>query len=76
MLDFDGVAVPDTSANRALWRIWNQPGIWINTLAHLERTARHHRLRRAAEAIREIDPLLGATLSDIEFRGEWCRLVR
>ncbi|MFM0071854.1 hypothetical protein PQQ86_11840 [Paraburkholderia sediminicola] len=75
-MNFDGVAVPDTSANRALWRIWNQPGIWIHTLSHLERSARIKRLKRAAEAIREINPLLGATLSDIEFRGEWCRLVR
>jgi hypothetical protein len=65
MLDFDGTPVPDTSANRALWRIWNQPGIWIDTLSHLERTAKIKRLTRAAEAIREIDPLLAATLRDL-----------
>ena len=76
MLDFDGTSVPDTSANRALWRIWSQPGIWIFTLGHLERSAKYHRLTRAAEAIRAIDPLLAATLRDIEWRGDWCRLVR
>lgn len=75
-LDFSGIVVPNTAANLALWRIWHQPRIWVLTLSHLERTARIKRLQRAAEAIRQIDPLLGATLRDIEFRGAWCRLVR
>ena len=76
MLIIGNTPVPDTSANRALWRIYNQPGIWVFTLGHLERTAKIKRLTRAAEAIREIDPLLAATLRDLEWRGEWCRLVR
>jgi hypothetical protein len=76
VLDFDGIAIPNTGANLALWRIYHQPGIWILTLGHLERTARIKRLQRAAEEIRKIDPRLGATLRDLEFRGDWCRLVR
>ncbi|WP_227243985.1 hypothetical protein [Paraburkholderia caribensis] len=75
-LEIDGVKIRNTPANRMLQMLYNNPRIWfpVCEILHCKRTAGHMRLKRAREAIRLLDPLLGATLADVEWRGEWAML--
>lgn len=72
----NGTSVPYTPANAVLFMLYDRPGYWIHAcrILRCRRTAGIMRLARAAEAIREIDPLLAATLRDVQWRGEWAML--
>lgn len=75
-LDFGGIKVTYSHANLVLWLLNERPGEWHHVCRILQcsRTAGIMRLQRAAEAIRAKHPLLGATLRDVCWRGEWAML--
>lgn len=75
-LNFNGVKVPFSAANAVLFMLYDRPGQWMHVCRILQcrQTAGINRLVRAAEKIRAVDPLLGATLRDVRWRGEWAML--